>query len=200
MRRIILFATLLCAAGLFAGQAGRADDKKKDAPDEKAMMEAMMKAGTPGDAHKKLDSTVGSWDIVVKMWMDPSKPAEETKATAERKWILGGRYVKEEVAGEFGGMKFEGAGVTGYDNLKKKYTGAWIDNMSTGLIVSEGSYDAKKNTFTFTSELPDFLTGKTVKGKDVLTIVDKDKLELNAYREMGGKEVKSMQIIYTRKK
>jgi hypothetical protein len=120
MRRIILFATLLCAAGLFAGQGGRAEDKKADKPDEKAIFEAMMKAGTPGDAHKKLDPTVGSWDLVVKMWMDPSKPADETKAASERKWILGGRFVEEKVTGEFGGMKFEGGGVMGYDNLKKK--------------------------------------------------------------------------------
>ncbi len=200
MRKVFLFAALLCAAGLFAGQGGRADDKKKDAPDEKAVMEAMMKAATPGDAHKKLDPTVGSWELVVKMWMDPSKPAEESKATSERKWIMGGRYVEEKVAGEFGGMKFEGGGVMGYDNLKKKYTGGWIDNMSTGLIVSEGAYDADKKTFTFTNEMPDFSTGKTTKGKDVLTIVDKDKFELDSYRQVGDKEVKMMHITYSRKK
>jgi hypothetical protein len=200
MRRIILFTALLCAAGLLAGQGGRADDKKKDAPDEKALIEAMMKAGTPGDAHKKLETTVGSWELVVKMWMDPSKPADESKATSERKWILGGRFVEEKVTGEFGGMKFEGGGVMGYDNLKKKYTGAWIDNMSTGIIASEGTYDADKKTFTFTNESPDFTTGKTKKGKDVLTIVDKDKFELDSYSELGGKEVKSMHITYTRKK
>ncbi len=200
MRRIILFAALLCATGLLVGQAGRADDKKKDAPDEKAIIEAMMKAGTPGDAHKKLEPTVGSWELAVKMWMEPSKPANESKGNSERKWILGGRFVEEKVTGEFGEMKFEGGGVMGYDNLKKKYTGAWIDNMSTGLIVSEGNYDADKKTFTFHSEMPDVVTGKTKKSKDVLTIVDKDKMELNSYTEMGGKEVKMMQIIYTRKK
>jgi hypothetical protein len=200
MRRIILFAAMLCATGLLASPGGRAEDKKKDAPDEKAIIEAMMKAGTPGDAHKKLEPTVGSWELAVKMWMDPSKPAEESKATSERKWILGGRFVEERVTGEFGGMKFEGGSVMGYDNFKKKYTSAWIDNMTTGIILSEGAYDADKKTFTFTNESPDFVTGKMKKGKDVLTIVDKDKLELTSYTTMGDKEVKMMHITYTRKK
>src|SRR5262249_54394799 len=93
-----MLRTTIVLAGLFPTLAAfatlRAEDvKKADTPDEKAAMEAMMKAAAPGEMHKKLDALAGKWDCALKMWTDPSKPPSEIKGTCETKWIMGNRYL-----------------------------------------------------------------------------------------------------------
>src|SRR5262245_10886826 len=99
MRTTVRLAVILGIVGLLLGTGSRADDKKDGAPDEKAIMEAMMKAATPGEQHKQLAGFAGSWDLTMKMWMDPSKPPTESKATSEGKMIMEGRYLEEKVVG-----------------------------------------------------------------------------------------------------
>jgi hypothetical protein len=199
MRKTVAIAVIPILAALLLGGASLAEDKKGDAPDEKALVEAMMTAATPGVYHKHLDDLAGSWDAAVKVSLDPSKPPTESKATSETKWIMGNRYLEEKVLGEFGGMKFLGQGLTGYDNLQKKYTTAWIDNMGTGISTSTGSYDAGKKTFTFHGEEIDPLSGKKVKDKTVIHVIDKNTHEETMYKVVGDKEVEVMHITYTRK-
>src|SRR5689334_22239372 len=132
MRKTLVlgFALAVAASTLFADEP-----KKQTADPHQAEMEAMMKAGAPGDAHKKLDSLVGSWDATVKTWMQPGAPME-SHGTSQNTWVLGGRWVEERFTGDFMGMPFNGVGYTGYDNIKKQYVGTWMDNMSTSVMVS----------------------------------------------------------------
>ena len=60
MRRlsILPIAVLLAGGTLFA-----ADQPKDKAAQQKAAMEAMMRAATPGDAHKKLNGMAGTFDF-----------------------------------------------------------------------------------------------------------------------------------------
>lgn len=200
MKRMVCLALAL---GIGVGVSGTftfGDEKKGGPPDEKALVEAMMKAATPGEAHKHLDVLAGSWDVTVSMWMDPSKPPSVSKATSESKWVLGGRYVEDLVTGDFGGMRFEGRGLTGYDNLRKKYVSSWVDNMGTGISAGVGTYDPDKKTFTFHREEIDPLSGQKVKSRDVMQIHGRDKYESTAYKIADGKEVKAMHILAVRKK
>jgi hypothetical protein len=199
VRKTVTFIVMLSLAALLAGGSSPADDKKGGAPDEKALIEAAIKAGTPGEPHKRLEALAGSWDGATKMWLDSSKAPVESKGTSESKMIMGGRYLEEKVSGEFGGMKFQGQGITGYDNLQKKYTLVWIDNMGTGIWTATGSYDADKKTFTYQGEEIDPLSGKKFKNKYVLHLIDKDKYETEMFKEVDGKDVKVMQITYKRK-
>src|SRR5262245_57964290 len=114
-------ACLLAAPAL--AQEAKTEKKaasKKGEPDQAAMMAAMEKYATPGENHAHLKALVGSWTATVKFWMAPGAPAQESTATSECKLIMGDRYLQEEVRGSFGGMPFQGMGLTGYDNLKKK--------------------------------------------------------------------------------
>jgi hypothetical protein len=199
VRKFATLTVLLSLAALLAGDASLAEDKKDGAPDQKAVMEAMMKAAQPGEQHKGLAGLEGSWEVSLKMWMDPSKPPEESKATSESKMIMGGRYLEEKVSGEFGGMKFLGQGLTGYDNLKKQYTWAWIDNMGTGIFTAAGTYDPDKKTYTYLGEEVDPASGKKQQTKSVTHLIDKDKYEVDMYKVAGGKDVKGMHIDATRK-
>ncbi|MGZ6988217.1 MAG: DUF1579 family protein, partial [Thermoanaerobaculia bacterium] len=157
----------------------RAEDKPKaaakpaapaGAPSQEEMMKAWMAVATPGEAHKKLEPVVGSFTVATKMWMDPSKPAEESAGTSENKWVLGGRFVEQRVEGTAMGQPFSGVGYTGYDNYKKKYVGSWMDSMGTMIMNSTGTADPSGKKFTSWSTIDDVMTKKTVKVKSTATI------------------------------
>ena len=113
-------------AGDNKGAQGKDDAQAMQAM--QSMMIAMEKAGAPGEHHKMLLKRVGKWDVVVKSWMAPGQPPMETKGTAEAKSILGDRYIQMNFTGSFMDKPFIGIGTTGYDNIKNKFIGTWIDN------------------------------------------------------------------------
>ena len=179
-------------------------------PNGADMMKQMMEMSKLNENHKLLASLDGTWDCNVKMWMDgdTSKKPEVSKSTAVRKSIMDGRYVIMDVTGkmEMPGpdgkkkeMTFKGQGTEGYDNVKKKFVGTWIDSMGTGVMMSEGDYDPATKTFTYTGEI-EIMPGMKQKIREVVKITDKDHMDFEYYEERGGKEVKTMEINYTRKK
>jgi hypothetical protein len=190
---------LASAAALGADKAKKAG--KAGPPDEKAMMEAMAKAGTPGEAHKKLDPMVGTFDVKAKMWMDPSKPAEESTGKTESKWVLGNRFVQENFEGTMMGQPFSGMGYWGYDNITKKYTGTWMDSMGTAMMNSTGTMDASGKVLTYTSMMNDPMTGKLCKITEKVTVTDNDHHMMEMWGpDPSGKNYKMMEITYVRKK
>jgi hypothetical protein len=98
-RRVFVAASLaaaLIAAPSFA-QTDAASPAKSGAStgmpsaDE---MKMMMEMAQTNDNHKLLASMDGNWDYVVRFWMngDPSTKPQESKGTAVRKSIMGGRF------------------------------------------------------------------------------------------------------------
>ncbi len=170
------------------------------AADPKAMQEAWEKAAAPGENHKLLASVVGEWTAQNKMWMDPSAPPVDSTGSATFTPIMGGRYVQGEYKAQMMGAPFEGVGVTGYDNLSKRFVTSWIDNMGTGILVLTGDYDPATKTFTYRGEMDDVLVPKTkVKVRETIKIVGPDTHVMEWYENRGGKEAKTMEITYTRK-
>lgn len=161
----------------------------------------MQEAAKPGTEHAKLQPLEGSWTYTAKFWMDPSKPPVETKGTIERKWALGNRFLEERVTGtDFEGKPgFEGFGLIGYDNAQKKYTYTWACSMGTGTSQGLGVSNAK-NSLTFETEAYCPIQKKTIHGRDEIRIESKDKVVMEAYHELDGKEVKAMELVATRKK
>ena len=189
-------------------------DKKHDKaasgqPSEQEMMAMMMEMAKTGENHKLLAKGVGNWTYKMKSWMnpDPKAPPSESSGTAIVKPLLGGRYVTSEHSGKFQmpgpdgkmmDMDFKGMSTEGYDNVKKKFVSTWIDNMSTGIMMSEGTYDADSKTFTFNAEC-EMMPGMKSKIREVIKITDDDHHTFEFYEDRGGTEVKTMEIAYTRK-
>jgi Protein of unknown function (DUF1579) len=181
--------------GLLAGllmQPVRAADKEPS-PEDYA------KASQPGAEHKALEPLAGEWTYSAKLWMNPGDEPLELAGKATRKWILGGRFLHEEVENEKPIADFKGVGLMGYDKTQKKYTSMWVDSMTTSITTSLGTADKDRKVFTFHREMLDPVTGKKIKGRDVLRILGKDKHVTEMFKEVGGKEIKVMEITSVRK-
>jgi hypothetical protein len=169
--------------------------------DSAAMAKAMMEYGTPGDMHKWMASMSGKWDAdVTSWWNGPDKPAQTSKAVGESKMIMGGRYQQSSFKGNMGGMPFEGMELMGYDNSKKMFQDTWIDNMGTGFMNLEGTMDQATHTITMKGKSTDPTTGKDQDVREVMTMPDEKHQTLEMYMTpAGGKEMKVMEIKYTKK-
>ncbi|MFN0188973.1 MAG: DUF1579 domain-containing protein [Bacteroidia bacterium] len=159
----------------------------------------MAAAMTPGEEHNALGSQVGDWTEEITIWMHEAAEPVTNQAKVKIEMILGGRFQQTIHTGDFMGMPFEGVGVTGYDNVSKKYYSTWIDNMSTGIMYSTGTMNIKIKAIEFYGEQADPITGKTVKIREVLAQVSEGEMHLEMYSTpSGGKEFMSMKIIMKR--
>lgn len=193
----VLAAVLL--AGSWLGGTARADDpadKPGDGVDPDALVKMFEALAAPGAEHKNLEFMVGHWKTETKSYFKPGEP-EVSEGTATFEMILGGRFLLEKVESEFNGRKFEGGGVFGYDKAKQKYVSVWLDNMGTGIMMSEGTFDDDAKTLSEASEM-DTPMGK-LKSRAVYKVVDDDTVVLTAYMTWpGGKEAKVMEVTYRR--
>jgi hypothetical protein len=196
----VLAGALVLTAGLLAQDKAKKPAAKAAAPDEKAMLEMWKKASTPGEMHKKLDDMVGTFDADVRMYMKPGEPPEDSKGTAVNAWVLGGRFVETKHEGTFMGEPFSGVGYTGYDNVQKKYVGAWMDTAGTGIMNSTCTPDAAGRSMTCKSTVWDPMTNKqsTMEMKTSWTDHDHHAMEMWGAGP-DGKKYKMMEITYTRK-
>lgn len=164
---------------------------------------AWMDYATPGEMHKMLAKSDGSWTGENTMWMENNGKPMTSTSEATNKMIFGGRYQMGEHKGNFMGMPFEGISIVGYDNAKKKFVSTWIDNMGTGTMNMEGEWNSSKKSIEFKGKMTDpARPGEDCDVREVFTIVDDNHhvMEMYGPDSKTGKEYKTMEIKYTRKK
>lgn len=166
--------------------------------DQEAMMEAWQKSMKTGPEHVMLANMVGEWDGEISMWEDPNQPPLISNGTVNYESIFDGRYIIGKFSGNMMDMPMSGMEITGYDNVKKVFFSTWIDNMGTGMLYVEGTYDKNSNTITYIGETVDPM-GNKMKVREVVTPIDKDHSKFEMFMDMGSGEMKSMEINYTRK-
>ena len=167
---------------------------------QEEMMKAWTEYMTPGPMHELLSKGAGEWTSDIKMWMDPSQPPTESSGVSEIKSILGGRYFEGTHTSDFNGMEMHGREISGYDNAKKKFFSTWIDNFGTGVMYLEGTYDEGTQTFTYTGNSVDPMTGQDVPVKETIKRIDDDHHHMEMFMTNNGEEFKTMEIDFTRKK
>ena len=98
------------------------------------------------------------------------------------------------------GQPFEGRGLTGYDNVQKKYVGTWLDTMGTGMMTSVGSVDETGMKFAFDAAMWDPTTGQLTKSREELIIESPDRHLMTMYATdpASSTEFKTMELIFTR--
>ena len=198
MRFLSLAVTTLCVTLLVAPALAR-EKKPQQLLDEKAMMELWKQAATPGEPHKLFATLTGSWTTMTKEWMEPGKPPTESTGTAEMKMLLDGRFLYQEFTGNMMAQPFSGIGIDAYDNMTKKYVTAWMDTMGTGIFMMEGTANADGNTITLKGSHPEPGGGKMTH-RAVWKIIDNNNQTFDMYgAHHGGKEMKVLEITYSRK-
>ncbi len=188
MNKLTVAAVALAVALPFVSFSQNSDD-----------MKAMMAAASPGETHKMLAKSAGTWTATVTMWMMQGQPPTTSTAEATNEMVLGGRYLKSVNKGNMMGQPFEGIGYTGYDNVKKQFVNSWVDNFGTGIMTMTGKWDDASKSITYTGSMGDPMTGKDTPFREVWTFVDDSHQVMEMYYPMEGKEFKSMEIKYTRK-
>ncbi len=209
MNRWSLFTRIVLMVGLvhlcFANVGYAANDhdqagtpgQSMDAATQ-AMMETWQAYASPNDNHQVLNPLVGTWSHVVKWWMTPDSQPETSNGTTETQWMLGGRYLRHTVTGTSMGQPFEGMGLTGFDNGKQTYQTLWMDNMGTGMMIGEGTYDPDTKTLTDRGRFTDPMIGQR-SYRGVITFIDDGHYSYELYSaDQNGEEFRMMEIVYTR--
>ena len=196
-RTLVSGFVLGSVTALLGGHALSQDHGDMDPAQMQRMMQLAEELATPGEAHRRLDFFTGEWDTsTTVMGMEP-----ET-GTQSIKWILGGRQLQSEVNGSVMGRPFEGLGLLGYDNYKKKYTSVWCDSQSTTLLTSEGLTDQSGKVITFYGTMDEWMDGTHDKAvKYVYRIVDENTYEFEIH-DLGivPGDTKVISITATRRK
>ena len=149
----------------------------------------------PGPEHEMLKKMEGTWDASMNFG------GMEAKGTMVYKMELGGLWLVSDFSGEFGGMKFSGKGIDGYNPVSKKFVGIWVDSMSPFASHMEGTWDAATKTMTHygTGKNPD---GSEAKSKSIVVYKDGGRVFTMFSQGPGGENdwVKMMEITYTKAK
>lgn len=209
-----------CSAGIFlaACNNGASDSKpkadsakyenggKKDAspvivPDSATVAKNWQMYMTPGDMQKMIASWDGDWNTEMTMWDKPGAPPSKTAGTTQNKMIMGGRYQVSHHTAVMMGLPFEGQGTLGYDNARKMLVSSWIDNFGTGILNISGPWDAATKSATLTGKEMDPSTLMEKDFKEIFKVIDDNTQSLEMFGPGNdGKEIKMMEIRYTRKK
>jgi len=201
VKAIIVIASIVGLAGICvaAVPAKKAKTGSKAVPAmTPEMMKKAMKNGSPGPHHAKLESIVGEFTYVAKMWMSPSSEAMESSGKSTNAWVLGKRFVMQQVTGTWSGQAFEGLGYTGYDNVKQEIVSVWLDSMATGMMIGSGKM-AASGDFTSAGTFSCPMTGSDKPFKTETKITGPNSHVYTAYHNgPNGKPYKAMEITYTR--
>ena len=180
-----------------------AQAKKRTFLEQNEMTRRWEEFKTPGAPHALLVKLVGTWKVENTMWMGgPAGKAETSTGSSTYSSVLGGRYVQQDMNSSMLQMPYRGIGMFGYDNFKKKYTGFWIDDMSTAISVMEGTMDEKTGAITFWGKMDDPTTQeKDKKVKYILRIVDNNTHVFELFDVTGyGEKAPVMRVKYSRTK
>jgi Protein of unknown function (DUF1579) len=189
MKKYTLFTSLLAVIFISGKLVAQTTEEQK----------AYVAFMTPGPTQQMIAKSAGTWTGTVTMWTPENATPTTSTMEATNTMILGGRYLQSSNKGTMMGQPFEGIGVTGYDNSKKVFVSSWVDNMGTGMIFMEGTWDASTNSMLLSGKNTDPLTGKDVPIREIMKFVDDNHQELVIYFTEKGKEFKGMEIKYVRK-
>jgi hypothetical protein len=172
-------------------------EKMEAAGMSQEQMEAWAKLAAPGPAHQVLLAMVGQFKADVTFFMGPNE--QKSTGVMRNSLVLGGRYLENRYQGDAGDMA--GIGFVGFDNAKQKYTGLWMDTMSTMIMVSQGTIDASGKVITMEATVDCPSHGGPQLSRNVTTIVDNDRHTYEMYMPgPDGQQHKCLHIVYTRVK
>lgn len=159
-RVLILSIVGLVAVAALVFSGNTVADEPKGAPgqmpspeEQQKMMQEYMAAMQPGDEHKRLEPFVGEYNVTMTMMM-PGSPPQVSKGTSSVKWVLGKRYLMEEMdikmkMGPGMEMPYNGIGMTGYNKTRNLYEGTWASSMDTHIYTMAGTWPPNSKVINY---------------------------------------------------
>jgi hypothetical protein len=86
-----------------------------------------------------------------------------------------------------------------YDNGKKVFVTTWVDNMGTGVMITEGPWDEASKSINMLGTMTDPATGKDMEIRQVIKVLDDKTQVMELYCKQNGKEYKNMEVKMTKK-
>lgn len=159
---------------------------------------ALRDAMEPGEAQAQLDGLVGTFDVAVRAWVDPSEPPIESTAVAVSTWVLGGRFIQTMLSGFVLGEPWSAIGYAGFDNVAKKYVATYMDSGGTGMDWFTGTMSPDGNGVTLTATIHDAITLEPVEAEMRVQFIDGDHVTELWQPDGSGEMTKVLELQYTR--
>lgn len=197
--RIQILAMMAIALGFVAGACGQQPAKATaaDTPKVADLRDAM----EPGKEHERLEPLVGTFDVKVRAWVDPTQPPVESMAVAVSTWVLDKRFIQTMLSGFIMGEPWSGIGYAGFDNIAGKYVATYMDTGGTGMDWFTGTMSPDGQTTTLTATVHDAITLEPVKTELRLSLADNGDHDTQLWQPgPDGKMVKVLELQYVRRK
>ncbi|GEM_PF-2328122 len=157
-----------------------------------------MNLNTPGEEHRKLDVLAGAWDVTVKFPVGPGK-VMEGRSSCEAKWVMDGRFLRQEYTSTFAGKPLTIVRYLGFDRHKGKFVEVQFESTHTDVMHNEGAISGDGKTITSFGTHVDAASGKAVKVRTVMTFLDNNAFTLEMFYG-EGEEAKTITLTHNRKK
>jgi hypothetical protein len=113
-----------------------------------------MEMPKPTDAHRKLQSLVGTWKAEEKMFPSPWDPKGGTAVgrAINRLALDGFAIIQDYEQTSKDVVNYWGHGIFTWDPASQSYVLYWFDSLGMGVNVFKGSFDENKLTLTYKSD------------------------------------------------
>ena len=194
-RSTILFTMVLTCVFITWGTASMVIGQDAQDTDE-----FLYELTQPGPEIKRLMALEGSWNTAIKVWDGEGDPAFEQSGTAEREWVLGGRYLQEISENPTADGVFMGRGYFGYNRAQGLYEFVWISTEDIEVTLDRGRIDPETNALVLMGGYIDAASGVYIMRTTEYVIESPDRHVLTTYlTDIDGRSYKSVEITYSKK-
>lgn len=165
--------------------------------DQKTMMDAWVRASTPGEEHARLCPLVGTWAARTSVWFGPGDPMVSGGVVTKR-WALEGRFLLQDYLGDETPMgRFFGMGTLGYNTISGRHQSVWMDTMSTAMLIQSGGWEG--DALVVVGDQHESISLGTVSVRSVTRIVTDDRHTFeNFVTGPDGKAMRTLEVVHTR--
>ena len=165
-------------------------------PEQKAWAEA----ATPGKNHKYLENLIGEFDATGHFRESSDGEKVEFTGSIVREWILDGRYIKETIDGKSEMGPYNAVVYIGYNNIDGQYELVTMENVSTAIMSSTGTYNPDTKVLFMSGKYRDAITHKLITHWNKINIGDSSRQTVKGWMvDENGREFVNFEGVFERK-
>ncbi len=205
LRNIAIISVLAVATSCSIKKAEVVPAKKIEntikSAEELAYEKAFTEANSLTQNHQLLQSMVGSWNMNVSVWAEPS--ADPIRYTGHEvvTAINDGRFIKAKSTINLEAKKHESEAILGFDNFRNAFIGFSTESGSNQIVNSRGTIDEQRKVISFMAVTTDPVSKIQYRIKSQLRLNNSEHRILTIWEVFPtGEEAKTTEIEYKRSK